>query len=347
MKLKTQEDIRRIEIICLMILSILKDKNIPVRIDIKVLYMIVSTIYDIDLLTVNYTQRKTEEYKELKQMYDEIINNTSSMLKELNINDPVTLFATYVYLYRSGYLSHNHSFIYSSDMKDFALLNGIDVIRGKGVCRSISSLFTDLSIKQGYTASNLLVNDRTGACGNLQKLSPIELNSDDEGKKFAEIVSKITDFIALPNHLITLVKEDNTSYIFDPTNDGYLLYNIKNKIVIPNRQELFITNSLLLKTIQKRLGMLNALSNKEIKQGFECPSVDENTYRKKYIKALELCKNNLLLFEKLYNDNCNLYKDIYTLSKEQSGLINRIIPIIPKRSKTKTCNDNKRLDKCN
>lgn len=30
MKLKTQEDIRRIEIICLMILSILKDKNIPV-----------------------------------------------------------------------------------------------------------------------------------------------------------------------------------------------------------------------------------------------------------------------------------------------------------------------------
>lgn len=114
-----------------------------------------------------------------------------------------------------------------------------------------------------------------------------------------------------------------------------------------NRQELFITNSLLLKTIQKGLGMLNALSNKEIKQGFECPSVDENTYRKKYIKALELCKNNLLLFEKLYNDNCNLYKDIYTLSKEQSGLINRIIPIIPKRSKTKTCNDNKRLDKCN
>lgn len=93
--------------------------------------------------------------------------------------------------------------------------------------------------------------------------------------------------------------------------------------------------------------MLNALSNKEIKQGFECASVDENTYRKKYIKALELCKNNLLLFEKLYNDNCNLYKDIYTLSKEQSGLINRIIPIIPKRSKTKTCNDNKRLDKCN
>ena len=67
MKLKTQEDIRRIEIICLMILSILKDKNIPVGIDIKVLYMIVSTIYDIDLLTVNYTQRKTEEYKELKQ----------------------------------------------------------------------------------------------------------------------------------------------------------------------------------------------------------------------------------------------------------------------------------------
>lgn len=47
MKLKTQEDIRRIEIICLMILSILKDKNIPVGIDIKVLYMIVSTIYDI------------------------------------------------------------------------------------------------------------------------------------------------------------------------------------------------------------------------------------------------------------------------------------------------------------
>ena len=44
MKLKTQEDIRRIEIICLMILSILKDKNIPVGIDIKVLYDCINNI---------------------------------------------------------------------------------------------------------------------------------------------------------------------------------------------------------------------------------------------------------------------------------------------------------------
>lgn len=67
-----------------------------------------------------------------------------------------------MYLYRSGYLSVNHEFKYSNNMIDFPLLNGVDVVRGRGVCRSISSMFTDICNSVGLTASNVSVRVRPG-----------------------------------------------------------------------------------------------------------------------------------------------------------------------------------------
>lgn len=329
MKLKTQENIRALEIISMIILRILKSQNIDLDIDINTLYYIVSMLLDIDLLTFSYTQKLTKDYKELKSMYNEVIKNTSALLKELNINDPATLFAIYVYLYRDGYLSYNHSFKYSNNMKDFATLSGLDVIRGTGVCRSISSFLTDLYNEQGYTATDLMVNTSGKTCKNLQKISTNVLKEDSTGKKLVNAVSVITKIKFIPNHLITLVKDNNISYIFDPTNDGFLQYDTKNKITIPNNKALTMTNNLLIQTMQKYYGLVKSLSIKEIKSMLKTPSISDETYKEKYIEGLLLCKNNLLLFEELYNNNIKLYEDIYNLSNEQRDLIRRLIPIIP------------------
>lgn len=329
MKLKTQENIRRLEIIGMFTLDILKEQNINLDIDIDTLCLIISTLLNVDILTFGYTQRLTKEYKELKGMYNEVIKNTSSLLKELNVDDPNVLFAIYVYLYRGGYLSYNHSFEYSNDMKDFASLSGLDVIRGTGVCRSISSFFTNLCIEQDYIATNLTVNTTGKVCKNLQKMSPQILRKELSGKKLAEIVSTITKIIPLPNHLITLVKDNNMSYIFDPTNDGFLIYDAKNKITIPNNKDLAMTSKPIMQMIQRGNGTLKSLSIREINSILKTPSISDEAYREKYIEGLKLCKNNLLLFEELYNNNTKLYEDIYNLSNEQNDLIKRLIPIIP------------------
>ena len=77
----------------------------------------------------------------------DIVFKTISKLSDLEymkrVYESAMFVALYVYLYRSGYLSVNHEFKYSNNMIDFPLLNGVDVVRGRGVCRSISSMFTD------------------------------------------------------------------------------------------------------------------------------------------------------------------------------------------------------------
>lgn len=329
MRLKTQENIRRLEMIGMFVLDILKKQNINLDIDVDVLCFIMSKLLEIDILTFGYTQRLTKEYKELKGMYDEVVKNTSSLLNELNVDDPNVLFAIYVYLYRGGYLSYNHSFEYSSDMKDFALLSGLDVIRGTGVCRSISSFLTDLCIEQDYIATNLMVNTTERTCKNLQKMSLQTLRKEFSGKELGEIVSIIAKIISLPNHIITLVKDNDMSYIFDPMNDEFLIYDTKNKITVPKNKNLIMTYKPIIQMTQRCNGTLKSLSNREIKDILKTPSISYKTYRKKYVEGLKLCKNNLLLFEELYNNNTKLYEDIYNLSNEQRDLIRRLVPIIP------------------
>lgn len=337
MEMKMQDNIRKVEIISFIIASIIRENNIDINLDnetIETIYDIAGTIYYIDVITAGYTQRITKEYKELKEMYDEIIKNTSSMLKELNVSDPTTLFALYVYLYRSGYLSYNHLFKYSNNMKDFPLLQGIDVVRGTGVCRSISSFFTDLCIEQGLNASNISVNTTSATCRGLQKMSPIELAEDKQSQKFVKTVSTLTKLIPLPNHLITLVEDNEMCYIFDPTNDGYLLPTAKNRLIVPSNPELSMTYRSRMQSIQRLYGIMELQSNRRIQKVLKLPSISEEVFSSKYIEALKLCKNQLL-FEKLYQDNYELYKGIYEISEEQKDLIRRLIPIIPDANKLK------------
>lgn len=343
-KLKTQVDIRRIELIGIIIFSLLNGKNISLEtlemlkiseVDFKLLYDLFKSAYLCDFFTSFYSQRVTSEYKELKEMYDEVIKNTSVVVNELGINDPVSLFACYVYLYRNGYLSNGHKFVYSTDMKDFTSLGGIDIIRGTGVCRSISSFFTDLCIEQGYSASNLGVKATSASCKNLQKLCDKELEKSSSGVKLVKLVSNLTGKVPVPNHLISLVQDQGICYLLDPTNDGYLVYGGNNQFLVPNTEDSFMKYFSSFQFMQKVLGVYKASSCKEIREVFNLPSISEGEYYTRYIEALKKCIDSIDLFEQLYNDNHWLYNDICAISEEQKGLIGRTLPLVPNLNKVK------------
>ena len=84
-----------------------------------------------DVCTSFRTQTITREYKELNELYKEVITSTGHLIKKFEFNDPISIFAVYIYMYRSGYLSNDKCFEYSTNMKDFSRLFGLDVIRGK------------------------------------------------------------------------------------------------------------------------------------------------------------------------------------------------------------------------
>lgn len=347
MKLKTQEKIRLAELIAMFGItglinylsqyldaSIAKELSqmlISKGISLEEINEIIQSIYILDYCTNFRTQRFTEEYKQIESNYKFIIKNTCQLYQRLGISDsPIKIFATYVYMYRSGYFSYNNNFEYSIDMKDFAGLTGVDVIRGTGVCRSISSMLTDIYRELGYKSYNLSVRASSESIANLQKLSSISLKKSDKGKKFAKIVGKVTDKLPIANHLITMVRTNDKNYVFDPTNDGFLYKDRRNKIITFTDQSAIMNNYFFESFMINLLGMYNDgvhISN-QIKQ-LNMPTVGNKTYRKEYLEALQLCIDNEKIFIEFYNTNKELIDNIYNISKNQSGMVRRLIPIIP------------------
>lgn len=347
MKLKTQEKIRTATIISLLLLTLITndsicktelneiikflDRNGIGIDDLEELKKIVHHIFNLDILTSFYTQTKTDEYKELKFLYDQVIENTADLSKEFEFNDPVEIFAMYVYLYRGGYLSYNKRFFYGTDMKDFAKLGGIDVVRGTGVCRSISSFLTDLYLSLDFNANNLSVNATSNSIKNQQNLSSAKLNVEEESKIFAKIVSALTKFMPLANHQITMVSNENNNYIFDPTNDGYLKKGKCNKLEVSDYDKSYMKLISWEQLMMRFMGITKVSSNiNSLYKDLNKPSIDDREYRKTYLSTLKTIKQNIDLLDWFYYENKKIYKDIYDISKEQNDMIRRIFPIIPK-----------------
>ena len=233
MKLDTQEKIRMAEMALFLGSSLafelfdLKDSNYEEIVNFM------QVPYLLDIISSFRTQRITDEYKELKKLDKEIVSNTAYIIDYIGNNNPIGIFASYIYLYRQGYLSYNKNFVYDNDMKDFAGLLSVDVYRGKGVCRSIASLLTSLYKEFGYNARTLVVNANKESIRNNLHLSNVSLQKSDKGNAFAGKIAKLTNFIPTPNHAITLVDDGKNSYKLDPTNDCMMLNGKLNKLISP------------------------------------------------------------------------------------------------------------------
>lgn len=347
MKLRTQGQIRKIELTTYLssvlisiiftscqnkeeveqILNLLNEYDI----DLNEVRNILLKIYEIDMLASFRTQTITSEYKELKSRYDEIINNISEFYKSIELLDPVSIFATYVYMYRSGYFSHNQNFRYSFNMLDLAKLNGLDVIRGTGVCRSIASLLTDIYNKMGMNSYNLSVSVTKEDLNAMKELCPLLLEKEQkEDTTLEKAIILVTKYISIPNHLITTVEHNNLNYIFDPTNDGFLQNVNARKIAIASEPNIQIRNYTigLINTFHNLLGQFpDGINLIQKYHTLTKPTISYEEYQKRYLETLKLCIQNEKLFQEFYHQNQKNIDEIYNLSQEQNGLIKRLIPI--------------------
>lgn len=352
MKLKTQELIRSVELgsyIGVFLLSLILSENVnneqvnevlsfleSKQIDINQIQSVILDIYMLDYFTSFRTQTFSSEYKELKELYKEIVVNTSKFYKQFGMVDPISIFATYVYMYRRGYFSYENQFMYSNDIKDFAKLGGIDVVRGRGVCRSIASMLTDIYNEMGMTSYNLTVKTSSEQVDCFKKLSPIELELESGSEKLVKFVELFTKIIPISNHLITMVKSNGKNYIFDPTNDGFLI-NYNNRLLqiseIENcymKNNSFGLSNLMLNILGQYSYGINILAKQK---QISLPTVSFEKYEEIYLQALKLCQDNKELFEGFYQNNRYFIDQIYFISENQSGMIKRLMPIIPNKKK--------------
>ncbi len=141
-------------------------------------------------------------YKEEIKLYDNIVKETATMIKDLNITDPTQIFSFYISLLSNGYFS-NIPFKYNAENNyDIDGSLGIEVMTGSGACRHTSDLLTDIYKELGIEAYNMVNN----------------LKVDNKS------IILNTLYTIYGNHAITIVNNDGTLYGYDTTN--YFIYKI-------------------------------------------------------------------------------------------------------------------------
>lgn len=324
MKMITQEKIRKYEFLTSLSLF-MGSKTILNNMIPSELPRVVWMIYLWDAILTGYSERLSQEHKEMKEMYSEIIKNTAKLYKDIDMNDPVSIFATYIYMYRLGLFSHDKEFRYSFDMKDFANLNGIDIIRGKGVCRSISSMLTDIYKEMNFDSNDLGVRMTDGDGTNL---NPIEL-AFDENNSENNLFPRIFSSKLLNNHQINMVQHNNYNYILDPTNDFFLI-NDNNKLMLNDNDYMEMKNipDFLNKIIMGHTNRFNIFTDKK---KLTMNTISREEYKSLYLKAIDFCLKNELLLEDFFLNNIDLINDIYAISEQQHNIIKRKFAILPRK----------------
>lgn len=270
----------------------------------------------------------TEEYKRTEALYEESLNRTSELMRNFCLDEPISIFTMYVYLYRNGYLSHNHEFKYGFHLKDLPQLYGADVLNGNGVCRSIASHLSDLYNNMGFESETFAVHTSGEACRSLEHLCPTSLIKTERSSKLVKIVSAATGIIHMPNHLILNVKQNGINYTLDPTNDGMLIPNGKNLLVPtnPNTRMILSLNSTRLQRGIKQIK--GGVGLKGLKEDLQLPTIDIEEYRRIYLETLKLCRENPDILEQFYLESQELYEEMHNLMEQQRGLIGRRFPVV-------------------
>lgn len=132
--------------------------------------------------------------------YEQIINNTATMIKELKISNPDDIFFLITILIHDGFFSINEEYKYQiPDNWDIRGYEGMDIVKGYGVCRHEAEFLNRVLNECGYDATTV-INYAYGG--------------DEE-----------PDVFEPGNHLVVALKSEDGFKIYDPTNAMYGISN--------------------------------------------------------------------------------------------------------------------------
>ena len=278
---------------------------------------------------------KTKEIKQIKESYNELIKKYNKLNKEFNLNNPIQIHTMYSYLVDNGYLSTGKKFEFSdSQARDYKSIMGANILTGKGVCRHISSMLTDIlndynieagtlvgctekpiiNIKtldeQKYTKEELITWIKSNTIDEstrnflfeiiniFEKENSLKIELEYKTEEEKNILKKLVG-----NHAITYAYQDGNSYYLDPTQNR--IYRKENNILTD--LDIKITPKQFMSTI----GFDNYKINKNIrnrqKEEYKTVSIEEQEELRK--DTLNKCKNNMDVFEEFYQDNADLYEE--------------------------------------
>lgn len=169
-----------------------------------------------------------EEYAALLNDYKQFLKRYKVLNDELSFKEPISIYALFVYMYKNGFLSKDKEIefkVFYKEYLDMINLYGINIFSGKGVCRHIGSMLTDVlreSDIESYNYSNLCSVPLL--YGLVQKYYKDVYNY--QGKLDYVMNNYLVRFLKVnyiyAPHLISYASYDGKNYFLDPTQERVL-----------------------------------------------------------------------------------------------------------------------------
>ena len=164
-------------------------------------------IYYWNNYNLDNSYHKKDDYKKLKVLYEEYVKNIANYFKKIGLNDIISIATYFSYLVKQSGLSCTNEFelknVNDTDILKCNLI-GSNVVLGKGCCRHLSILLSDIYKELGFESETLLVK---------------AYNTN-----FIHFYERILKYI---NHAVVIVNDSKGNIVVDPTNS--LIGKINNK----------------------------------------------------------------------------------------------------------------------
>ena len=273
-------------------------------------------------------KRYSADYFKLCNLYNTLITNYSKDVNSaLELKSVPEISEAFMYSYKNGFLSFDNSFTYkTSDIFDVFDNLGSTVTTGKGCCRHISTMLSDVLMEENI--NSICISTFFNQLKDIYKfkdsvdeeslkelldniLSDCELDIQEKVKKIYDLTNsvkfehskewKYNQKVSRGNHLISLAEKDDKAYYIDPTTFEYYCFNKEEKVLV--NKDRTIKNSVFLSSFSKD-------DKKAQNKILSLPETDLDDVLKEVKRTKSICNNNIDVFVKFYKDNHELIEEI-------------------------------------
>ena len=301
----------------------------PITDSISVVTIILLSTYI--RLSIPNGKQNTKDIKQIKHLYNEFLNNYNNLNKIFDLNNPVEIYTMFNYLLSKGYLSKDKVFAFSDEQaRNLKNLLGVEVITGKGVCRHVSGMLTDILNASGIKSESIGVYAKEIKEPTVEEPTKEELinwarynaKNEQDYERFKQIIEEFynanikniefspstNDAAVLDkifgNHAISFALKDEKSYFLDPTRE--MIYRMdKSKKILCDENGNNVSTRLIPSIL---LG--NSKTYFEMRKKIFNPSISTLEEQAFIEKTLDKCEDNTDIFEQFYASNSELYDDI-------------------------------------
>lgn len=256
-------------------------------------------------------------YKKSLISYQNILNKYKELAEYLNIESSLELSHFFSYLLWNGYFSVTKTHSYK--LQDRLLLpsmHSFDVINGQGVCLAYSELLNNFLKTCGKKSALLECYVPTKK----DVIKPIyrpKIKRKIDSNKRSKLLMKSIGLLLCGmikktgNHAVTLIEENDKTFIYDPTNLYVLnIKDSKTASLINGEGEFEIKpiSSLLIDPTVDPNKIFETLFNEKIK-----PAYTQNDIYKSFEKIVKIAKENSELLDDVYRE---IHSDLEKIHEE-------------------------------